>query len=82
MIHEKFYVLLISWVVIGFIFYVLYFYLHEDEGQDSPFIKKLSRGKRILCRLGIIFLWPVWFPLSVAYLLIIGTFTIIRSIFL
>jgi len=54
---------LVGWIGIGFIIYMI---IVIDANFETPdYLEHLSRSKRILCKLGLFFLWPIWLPLFI-----------------
>lgn len=80
MINEEWRALSIAWVGLGIAIYMLYCIRYDFN--DAEFIIRMSRRKRVLCKLGIIFLWPIWIPLYILFEMVTFITKVIWSIFL
>ena len=80
MTYEDWRILLFAWISIGFIIYML---IVLDADFETPeYLKDLSRSKRVLCKLGLLFLWPIWLPLVIIIGMISIVVKVIKSIFI
>ena len=70
---------LVGWIGIGFIIYMIIAINADFETPD--YLKHLSRNKRILCKLGLIFLWPIWLPLFILREMVLLIINVVWSIF-
>ena len=80
MTYEDWRILLFAWISIGFIIYIIFALDADFETPD--FLEDLSRKKRILYKLGVIFLWPVLLPLVIIVGMISIVVKTIKSIFI
>ncbi len=70
---------LVGWIGIGFIIYT---HIALDADFETPdYLKHLSRNKRILCKLGLIFLWPIWLSLIILLGMVLFIINVVWSIF-